>query len=345
MKSDQTAVRVAVILLAALATVAALRVAQGLLAPILLAFVVGVLLAPLTDRLAAAGVPPALAALSGLLATAAVAATFVLFLEPYVSDLVRRAPYLWREAQEVIENLRHLLRGVEQVADSVAEALDAGKDAAQTAGNEGSKVADALPDVGDAISYAPALAGQTMIFVGTLFFFLLGRGEAYGLLGELMPGVGNDRLFEAERLVSRYFLTIAMINVGLGVLVTLALTVVGMPNPVLWGVLACVINFVPYLGPVVYAAALAIGGVLVFDGILGLAPVACFMALNMIEGQFVTPTLVSRTLSINPLLVFLTLTAWLWLWGAVGGVVALPLLVWVLALTERPAVSPQKYFA
>ena len=339
MKPTPTSVRVAVILLAAIAAAMALRVAQGLFAPIVLALVIGVVLAPLVDRLTRAGLAAAPAALMGLLVALAAAALFVLFLEPYVTDLVERAPRLWAEAQEAIANLRHVMRGVEKVADSVAQALDSGQGAAPAAGGTAAQVAEALPDVTDAIGYAPALAGQILIFVGALFFFLLSRGEIYGWIGRALPEFDSERLLAAERLVSRYFLTIALINAVLGALVALVLALVGMPSPVLWGGLAFVMNFVPYLGPAIFALALGVAGILTFDGVLGVAPVACYVALNTLEGQFVTPTLIGRTLAINPLLVFLTLTGWLWLWGAVGGIVALPLLVWALALAGAGAAA------
>lgn len=330
MSDNVSPIRVSLVLLAAIASFAALRFAQGLFAPIVLAIVVGIVLAPLTDRMARLGLPATFAALGGLMVALILAVVFVLFLQPHVMELVRRWPLLWAEAQSVIADVQRILNGIEEVADNVAKALD---------GDEGGEKADsggaaaAVPDVATAISYAPALAGQALIFIGTLFFFLLSRGEVYALLAAVVPRLTLSRLFVAERVVSRYFLTITAINGVLGLLLTLVLTAVGMPSPILWGVLAFVVNFVPYLGPALFATTLAVAGILVFDGVYGIVPAASYFLLNMIEGQFVTPALVGRNMSINPLLVFVTLTGWLWLWGPLGGIVALPLLLWVLALT------------
>ena len=100
----------------------------------------------------------------------------------------------------------------------------------------------------------------------------------------------------------------------------------------LWGLAAFLLNFVLYLGPVVFAFALFIGGIVQFEGAISFLPAALYVAMNLTEGQFVTPALVGRHMKVNPLLVFLSLVFWLWLWGPIGGVVAIPFLVWTLFL-------------
>jgi predicted PurR-regulated permease PerM len=132
--------------------------------------------------------------------------------------------------------------------------------------------------------------------------------------------------------VSSYFLAITFVNAGFGTLVTLAMLVLGMPQPILWGIATFLLNFILYLGPALVAAALLIVGIVSFDGAYSFVPVAVFVMLNMVEAQFVTPSVVGQQMSLNPLLVFLSLVLWLWLWGPVGGLVAIPLLVWVLII-------------
>ncbi|RYH07280.1 AI-2E family transporter [Tropicimonas sp. IMCC6043] len=275
--------RASLVALALAAGVVLLELGQGLIASILLALVTGVVLAPFADRLTRIGLPPALAALSGLLATIALAGLFVLFLEPYIRELVHRAPLLWLEIRSAIDSLRDLLRGVEGMADSVAEAVSpsgtaAGSGDAVPSAEDAAR--SAVSNVSDAISYAPALAGQILIFVGTLFFFLLSRAELYALAATGNGRLSAERLLAAEQLVSRYFLTITIINAVLGLAVTGALALLGMPSPVLWGVLAFTANFVPYLGPVFFVIALAIAGIVVFDGAAGLLPAACYLGLE-----------------------------------------------------------------
>lgn len=321
------------IALAVLAALAILWASQQILAPITLALVFGVVLAPLVDLGRNVGLPSAVLAFSGLLLVALLVALFVLFMDPYVRELVRRAPILWAEAQGAIENLRSLMRGVEEMAETVNEALQENGEVASEDGEQLITAENALPDVATALGYAPAMAGQALVFLGTLFFFLLSRDGIYALIEHTTRNIDVHRLRAAETRVSRYFLTITLINAVLGLLVAVTMSLIGMPSPMLWGMLAFLFNFVPYLGPAIYAAALAVAGILTFDGVSGILPMAAYLALNMSEGQFVTPALVGHSMKINPLLVFLSLTIWLWLWGPVGGIVAIPLLVWTLSMT------------
>jgi len=128
--------------------------------------------------------------------------------------------------------------------------------------------------------------------------------------------------------VSRYFLAISTVNAGFGIAVLIAMTVLGMPYPVLWALATFLMNYLLYLGPALVAVAVLLVGFFVFDGVMVLVPMAVFLSLNVIEAQFVTPTFVGRQMRVNPLMVFLSLIFWLWLWGPIGGIVAIPLLVW-----------------
>jgi predicted PurR-regulated permease PerM len=136
-----------------------------------------------------------------------------------------------------------------------------------------------------------------------------------------------------------------MINAGLGAATAMALQAMGLPGGLLWGVVAFLMNFIVYLGPAIFIVALLFAGVAAFDGGMALAPALTFVVLNGIEGQFVTPALVGRNMALNPLLVFLALIFGIWLWGPIGGIVAIPLLLWVLVLNDglkapTPAAEP-----
>ena len=133
--------------------------------------------------------------------------------------------------------------------------------------------------------------------------------------------------------MSRYFLTILLINAAFGVIVAGAMAIVGMPWPMTWGIVAFLLNFILYLGPIFMAGCLVVAGSMTFTGPEAFLPATVYVALNATEGQFVTPSLVGRSLHVNPLLVFLSLVLWLWLWGPLGGFVAIPLLIWLIAVT------------
>jgi predicted PurR-regulated permease PerM len=121
------------------------------------------------------------------------------------------------------------------------------------------------------------------------------------------------------------------------------LQIFGMPGAALWGLLAFVLNFIVYLGPAMLAVALLFAGIGAFDGAMVVAPAAVFVAINTVEGQFVTPALVGRNMEINPLLVFVTILFGIWIWGPIGGIVAIPLLLWVRVLGSgaAPATGPR----
>lgn len=327
----------ATIFVGGVATVVALSFASDILAPVALALVAGVVLSPLSDFWESRGFAPFWGALVGLILTLAVVAGLVMVFQPIVARLVEQAPKVWSDMREILAGLRGLLRGLSEVSTEVAGAIAADARADPSAGANGESVP--LPSVSDALLIAPALLAQMLVFVGTLFFFLLTRADIYDWASLRLSQRGEraalaQRLRRAERNVSRYFLTITLINAGLGAVTALALRLVGLEDAMMWGVVAFMLNFVLYLGPALFVVVLVFAGVAQFDGVHAAAPAVAFLILNAIEGQFVTPALVGRRMAINPLLVFLSLVFGLWLWGPIGGIVAIPLLLWTLVLND-----------
>lgn len=335
----------AMILVGAVALLALLHYASDILAPIALALVAGVVLSPLSDFWEDRGFAPLWGALLGLVLTLAFVASLILVFQPIVAQLVEQAPKVWSDMREVVGGLRGLLRGLSEVSNEVASAIAPEANAAPAAGT--GEEAMPLPTVTDALLAAPAVLAQILVFAGTLFFFLLTRAEIYGWTSLRLSQHGEraafaHRLRRAERNVSRYFLTITLINAALGVITALMLRLIGLEDAMIWGAVAFLVNFVLYLGPAVFVVVLVFVGVAQFDGLHSIAPAACFVILNATEGQFITPALVGRNMAINPLLVFLSLVFGLWLWGPIGGIVAIPLLLWVLVLNGAMAESVER---
>jgi predicted PurR-regulated permease PerM len=155
-----------------------------------------------------------------------------------------------------------------------------------------------------------------------------------------------DIIREIESQISRYLGTVVLINLCEGTAVAMAMWLVGMPNPVLWGVLAGVANFVPYLGALSTATVLGVVGLLTFDS-LGRAflPVACYVTINFIEGNFISPMIVGKALTLNAGSVFMALMLWGFLWGIPGFLLAVPILMTVTILCSRvPALAPISEF-
>jgi predicted PurR-regulated permease PerM len=116
--------------------------------------------------------------------------------------------------------------------------------------------------------------------------------------------------------------------VALGVLVGLAAFWVGLPNPVLWGVLAGALNFIPYFGPITGVAVLLVAGFLTFESpVRALAPSAIYLTLHAVESNLITPMILGRRLTLNPLVIFISLMFWTWLWGIPGALLSIPMLM------------------
>ncbi len=336
--------RLAVIVVGAIALAAALDIGETIFAPIALALVAGVVLSPISDFWERLGFAPAVGALVSLALTLLVLAGLTLAFQPIFAQLVEQAPKVWSDMQDTIEVLRGLAGGLSDVTDEVSDAIAPDANAAEEAAPAGD--AGALPSVTlvDALLLAPTIAAQVLTFAGALFFFLLTRSEIYAWAARRLAEPAEraptaHRLLAAERQVSRYFLTITLINAGLGAATAVALQLLGMPGAILWGTVAFLLNFILYLGPAIVAVSLLVAGIGIFDGPYAVLPAAAFAVLNTTEGQFVTPSLVGRNMSMNPLVVFLSLVFGLWLWGPIGGIVAIPLLLWILVLNDGLAAA------
>lgn len=332
----------AIVAAAVVVIFAALDALESIAAPAVLALVTGIVLSPLSDFWERRGLPSFLGALIGLVGTLVLIAGLALVFQPVVSRLIDQAPKVWLDMQDAVDLVQDLVRGLEEARDEVEKAVTPkpeageGEVAAEPAREVPEPEALNLPDISDALLLAPAILSQILIFAGVLFFFLLTRRGIYDWLTRFLPGDDPDyprtSLLEAERLVSRYFVTITLINAGLGVATAAMLRLYGMPGAMSLGVVAFLLNFILYLGPAVFFCGLLFAGVGAFDGVMVLVPAVTFLAFNAIEGQFVTPTLVGRHMRLNPLVVFLALVCGIWLWGPMGGIVAIPVVLWLLVL-------------
>lgn len=189
----------------------------------------------------------------------------------------------------------------------------------------------------------PSLTGQFInttsnVVIGVfltfvLLYFLLAAGDR-GLekMVELMPTWSAKRNMveltrEIQNSISDYLITTTFINVGLGFVIGSGLALIGLPNPVLWGVMACVLNFLPFVGCFVGAAIVFLVAVVSFDtmGYALLAP-TIYLGANLLEGNFVTPTLIGRSISLHPVWLMLFFSVVTWIWGVPGAVVAVPML-------------------
>ena len=329
---------VAVIVLAVIATIIALKLGQAVVAPVALAIFVGLMLTPVAMRLEALGLPHALAAiLLVLLFVAAWAAAMAMLAAP-LGLWVERLPLIWRRLQMHMSDWREIIGSFSDLREQLGQITSSGDQISVVVAENG----PGIPDVAWA---APSILSQTIVFLVALYFFLMTRVSIrQGILRTSMTFTTRVRVARALRdiqtEISRYLLTITVINAALGVAVAAAFQALGVPSPVLWGALAFVMNFMIFLGPVFMVVILLGVGVatsLTAGGIL--LPALVYLGLNTLESQFVTPQTVGRTLTLNPLAVFVTIVFWLWLWGPLGGLIAVPSLMIVRVIWIR-AVAP-----
>ena len=147
---------------------------------------------------------------------------------------------------------------------------------------------------------------------------------------------------EVQQNISQYLFSVSLINIGMGLLVGVGLYLMGVPNAAMWGLFVAVLNFVPYFGPVAGVIALGTVGLLTFDTLgKGLLPTAWYLVLHLLEANLVTPMLLGRRFTLNPVVIFVSLIFWTWLWGVPGALLSVPILVSIKVVCDRvPALSP-----
>jgi len=147
---------------------------------------------------------------------------------------------------------------------------------------------------------------------------------------------------EIQQNVSNYLFSVSLINIGLGLAVGSGLYFMEVPNAAMWGITVAVLNFVPYFGPVAGVIVLGTVGLLTFDTLWkGLLPPAWYLLLHLLEANLITPVLLGRRFMLNPVVIFVSLIFWTWLWGVPGALLSVPILVLIKVVCDRvPAMSP-----
>ena len=311
--------------------------ARSLLIPLVLSVMLALLLAPAVRGLTALRLPRALAsALVVLAMVAAAGGALSAFAEP-AQSWVRRAPEI---AERLGEQLRSWGRPLAAASEATERVMQLGQPPAGAA-----PVPVVISDQGPLLALAQSAPYVVMSVIASVFliFLLLARGEA--LLRKclsLLPQFGQRRNFlagtrELQREFSRYLLTISAINAALGAATGLALLALGMPDPLLWGGVVALLNFAPYLGPSLAALILVIVGYAeqAVLAVHALIPAAVYLLLHGFESQLVTPLLVGRRLALDPVVIFVALMVFGWLWGMIGLLIAVPLLTCVRVSTQR----------
>lgn len=301
--------------------------AQAFLLPVVLAVLLKFLLTPLVEGLKRLRVPEwAGAGLVVLALLGCLAGSLYLLLDPAL-DWLDRAPASLERVADKLEGLRGPVEQVNRATEEVERLTTrSGEPGTRTVQVESQSLSGTL------LGHAQAIVAGIAVMLA-LLYFLLASGDLFlrKLIRVLPTFDDKKRAVDIARAlqsdVSVYLSTITLINIGLGVAVGAAMHLLGMPNPMLWGMMATVLNFIPYLGAVVGIAVMAIVALLTFDtpAQVVLPPLAYFVVTSA-EGYFVTPAILGRRLTLNPVMILLGLIFWGWLWGIAGAVLAVPML-------------------
>ena len=307
----------------------ALRAGAEFFMPVTAALVVAIALVPLLEWFERRGLPSKAAA--GLcvvlfLALAIFAiGTIVVPARDWVAQVPSKIPKGRAALEPVIQLYKHLDRWIDKATNQIAIGP------AQSTHTVSVEQPHSM--LGLLTSSAPHLLIQLFFALLVIFFFLAGwtsmRKRTIVSRGSFEGALTTARVIQqVVDATSTYLGTITLINIGLGALTAGALWLLGMPSPVMWGGIVAVANYIPYLGPIVCALLLFVGGLMTFPDIWGgMLPPAVFISFHLIEANFFTPMVVGHRLTISPLAILISLSFWAWIWGTTGALLAVPLLI------------------
>ena len=314
--------QLATIVMAAIMVGAFLYLSRPLVMPVLGALVVSLTLGPLAGYATRHGFPAWVPALAIVAMIAGALYLAIVLLSQPASELIGRSSEIGTAIKEKF-----------QFMDQPIAALKELRAAIMGTGGVSVDVSAPAEMIGSVVGAITPAALQFVLFFATLFFFVFGRAAMRRYVVNLF-GTRDGRLRalkivnDTERSLSGYLITVTVINVCVGLVVVAVTWWLGFPAPILWGALAFILNYIPYVGPGLMHAILFFIGLLTFDTVLPalIAPLF-FIAFTFVEGHFIVPNIIGRQLLLHPLAVFLSLAFWAWLWGPVGAFLATPILI------------------
>ena len=186
-----------------------------------------------------------------------------------------------------------------------------------------------------------AIAAGLFETVLVLFFLLLAGDVFLRRLVEILPRFRDKRQAvdisqQIERDISVYLVTITLMNAMVGIATALVMWLCGLGDPLLWGAVAFLLNYVPILGPLLGVVTFVLAGLLTSDTLWGaLLPAGLYLAIHLLEGETITPMLLARRFTLNPVLVILSLIFWYWMWGVPGAILSVPMLAIIKIICDR----------
>ncbi|MDB5817964.1 MAG: family transporter [Rhizobacter sp.] len=337
-----------------IATLFLLHEGRPVLLPVVMAIALTFVLSSLVRRLRRLGVPEVAGAAIVVCSLLAILALVIAAFAAPAIDWWDRAPTTFRQLMESVDRVRSGIPGLEppppvpvvrRVARSNAAAAAAAASAASAAAppdpireqiaSQGVTITRLV--LGQFVSFAVSAAATVIL----LYFLLASEHWIVSRTVEAVPKRRNRALVlggirAAQHDIGLFLGTQSMINAGVGVATGAACVALGVPNPLLWGALAALLNYVPYLGPMLIGSILLLVGVMSFSMVSAMVlPAVAYLAIHLIEANFVTPWLIGHRLKLSPLAVFLSVMLWGWLWGIAGALLAVPILLGFRTFIKR----------
>ncbi|MGX7871523.1 AI-2E family transporter [Mesorhizobium sp. ORM6] len=319
-----------------LAILAASFAASAIVLPLVLAVVLKLLLQPAVSLLERFFVPRALGAILPIALVVGTLVGLVAALSEPVATWAQKLPEGVPRLEAHLMALSgpvHKLQGALQVAEEVANAPPQGHTMVA--------VRSDLGLAGTLFAGTKAVLDGLLTTVLVLYFLLLSGDTFLRRLVEVLPNFGDKRqaveIFQRiESDISIYLLTITLMNALVGLATAAVMYLCGIGDALLWGTTAFLLNFVPFLGPLLGVGIFLLVGLLGFDSLWwALLPPGLYFLIHLIEGETVTPLLLARRFTLNPVLVVLSLIFWFWMWGAPGALLAFPLLAMLKIISDR----------
>ena len=304
-----------------------LYIGRAFFLPIVLAILLSFVFAPTMRWLRRIHVPDAIGAGLIVATLLGVVGVGIYNLADPAQEWLAKAPDIMRQLEGKIRVIKKPVEEVSEATKRVEEMANVGQSNVRTVQVQQEPLATTiLSETGE------FLFGAISTFI--LLLFLLASGNLFlQKIVRVLPRLDDKKRAvevarEMEREISTYLFTIALINTGLGAVTAVAMYLLGMPNPILWGVMVALLNFIPYVGDIVSIVVLAVVALLTFDN-LGHALLVPFVyyVITALEGQLITPMILGRRFTLNPVVIFISLMFWGWIWGIPGALLAVPFLV------------------
>lgn len=301
--------------------------------PLVTAILLTILLSPLADRLAQLGLPNVLASLGALTVFLGILLlALALILQPAL-DLFDEIPAIAATVGQRFADLREEFAWLAMANEEMAKLM----------GNSGTvEVVLATPSLLEEIAYStPSVVVEVLIMFLMAFFMIEARVRMRRHLLFDRASFGSSvkaarAMREVQDKVAAYIITVGFINAGVGVVVALGAWALGVDAPIMWGGLAAILNFIPYVGPLAMTALLALFGLGTAETVwLGLIPAIAYIALHTVEANVITPSILGARFTMSPVMILIALSYFTWIWGVPGALLSVPILLTLTALFDH----------